>query len=455
MKLRTRLAISTGLVTLAVAASVGGYALSVSVRTQIERIDKTLARNVSFIQKDTKTPLAEALLLAKQDPSVAVVAIVDADKKLTVLSGSQSLLPQSVPLTLLKSGAKETEPLYQQEVRIRTVPLRDQEFIIIGASVSDVNAFRVRNTQLLVQFSLLAALLGGAVIVIVTRLDLRRVERLIQSASAVAQGESVRIPEGNGSSEVAELSRALERMVATLQANAASEREMRVRMEEFLADASHELRTPLTVISGYLQLLQSQAEPGPDQRARALARMAHEAHRMSELVANLLLLAEVGSVANPQFEEFDLSQLLVSAVEDLRALNPGRAIDAMLAPRVVLPAVPAHMQQLVANIASNIERHTPSDAAVRVRLWCEAGSAHLRVEDGGPGFPALSSGEASVVATREFTRFDPSRSRETGGSGLGMSIMSAIVEEHHGSMALLTSDLGGLRLDISLPLTRS
>ena len=83
-----------------------------------------------------------------------VVAIVDADKKLTVLSGSQSLLPQSVPLTLLKSGAKETEPLYQQEVRIRTVPLRDQEFIIIGASVSDVNAFRVRNTQLLVQFSL-------------------------------------------------------------------------------------------------------------------------------------------------------------------------------------------------------------------------------------------------------------------------------------------------------------
>lgn len=452
MKLRTRLALSTGLVTLAVAVAVGGYALAVSVRTQIERVDGGLDRNVGLIQRDTTTPLAEALLLAKQDPLVAVVAIVDADRRMTVLSGSPSLLPSVIPADLLRSAVAGTQSLAAQEVRIRTVGLPDEEFIVIGASVRDVNSFRARNTQLLVQFALLAALLGGAVIVVVTRLDLRRVEKLIQSASSVAQGESVRVPAARGSSEVAELSRALERMVATLQANAASEREMRVRMEEFLADASHELRTPLTVINGYLQLLQSQAGSSSEQGQRALARMSHEAQRMSDLVSNLLLLAEVGSVSTPEIERFNLTHLVSAAVEDLRALNPDRNIDSMVAPHVEVDAVPAHMQQLVANIVSNIERHTPSDAAVRVRLWRESEAACLRVEDGGPGLPAIANGEASEVATREFSRFDPSRSRETGGSGLGMSIMAAIVDAHQGRMQLHRSDLGGLRLDIELPL---
>ena len=443
------------MVTLAVAAAVGGYSLSVSVRTQIDRIDDGLTRNVAQIERDTTTPLAEALLLAKQDPAITVLALVDADREMTVLAGSPSSLPKSVPVDVLTAAANGSVELPAQSIRFRTVSLPDQEFIIIGSSVRAVNEFRTRNTGLLVQFALLAALLGGAVIVVVTRLDLRRVEKLIDSAGAVAQGQKVEVPQARGSSEVAELSRALERMVGTLQANADSEREMRMRMEDFLADASHELRTPLTVISGYLQILQAQPDAPLDRQQRALSRMSHEAERMRDLVANLLLLAEVGSVSTPQIEQFDFSQMVSAAAEDLQVLNPQRGVDAMVAPHIVVEGVQSHLQQLVANIISNIERHTPSDAAVRMRLWQESDQVRLRVEDAGPGLPALAEGEAEELAVREFGRFDQSRSRETGGSGLGMSIMAAIVDAHHGELFLRRSEMGGLRLDIDLPLRQT
>lgn len=454
MKLRTRLAVSSALVTLAVAVAVGAYAIAVSSGNEVQRVDASLAAGVRAVAADKGSPLAEALLFVKQDPTVVVLALVDADRQLTVLIGAKDAMPRSIQPQTLRDAITEPATLMEQETRIRTVPLADQEFVVLGASVRAINEFRVRNTRLLIQFGLLAALLGGAIITIVTRLDLRRVERMIDVAGAVAAGaEDVRVPPARGSSEVAELSRVLDQMVSTLRENAAREREMRVRMQEFVADASHELRTPLTVISGYLELLQAQQEDvAPAQRHRALDRMNQEAGRMRSLVSDLLLLAEVGSLSQPRFDDVDLSMLVDDAIHDLRLLNPDRSVDALVAPVVVMSGVRAHLEQLVANIFSNITRHTPADAAVRVRLWRHEREAFLRVEDAGPGLPDMGPEGLDGDDVREFTRFDQSRSRDTGGSGLGMSILAAIVREHQGSLKLSRSEIGGLRLDIKLSL---
>ena len=98
------------------------------------------------------------------------------------------------------------------------------------------------------------------------------------------------------------------------------------------------------------------------------------------------------------------------------------------------------------NALTNIVRHTPADAPVRVGLHAVGANARLVVEDGGPGLPTYG------VRPQRFQRFDESRSRETGGSGLGMSIMADVAESLGGVMSTERSALGGLRLTFSLPL---
>jgi two-component system OmpR family sensor kinase len=106
------------------------------------------------------------------------------------------------------------------------------------------------------------------------------------------------------------------------------------------------------------------------------------------------------------------------------------------------------LNQLVANAIGNIRRHTMSDVPVRISLHRDGSSAVLVIEDGGPGL-ADAAYEAGI---QHFQRFDPSRSRASGGSGLGMSIMGAIVRKHAGNVAIGRSELGGLRIEVRLPL---
>ena len=107
-----------------------------------------------------------------------------------------------------------------------------------------------------------------------------------------------------------------------------------------------------------------------------------------------------------------------------------------------------HIDRMVQNIFSNIKRHTPASAPVLVQLKSKGKEVHLRIEDGGPGLPEDAYNKASY----EFERFDRSRSRDTGGSGLGLSIIAAIVKEHSGSISLSKSSLGGLAIFIQLPI---
>ena len=100
------------------------------------------------------------------------------------------------------------------------------------------------------------------------------------------------------------------------------------------------------------------------------------------------------------------------------------------------------------NIFSNIRRHTPALAPVSVQLKSKGKEVQLRIEDGGPGLPDDAYNKASY----EFERFDRSRSRDSGGSGLGLSIIAAIVKEHSGSISLSKSALGGLAIYIQLPI---
>jgi signal transduction histidine kinase len=289
------------------------------------------------------------------------------------------------------------------------------------------------------------------------RRDVRKISRLVDAAGLIADGETnVPLPVGIGQSEVDRLARALSHMVESLQNSIELERGTQQNMQTFLGDASHELRTPLTVIKGYVELLQKNPDAGAEQTARAYERMLSEANRMDALIKDLLLLAELGETKTDtkimsELSVIDLSAVVGTAVDDLRILQPTRPIVVSIEPNVMVLGARDLVLQVLANLTSNIRRHTLVTDSLRVSLRSEDDLfAVLSFDDGGRGLPE----EFYAAGINHFQRFDNSRSRESGGSGLGMSILAAIVRKHGGEVKLEKSDLGGLRTEIRLPLAR-
>ena len=227
----------------------------------------------------------------------------------------------------------------------------------------------------------------------------------------------------------------------------ALERTQREKMQEFLGDAAHELRTPLTVIKGYAELLEGTKLEG-DRQLLAFNRLNSEIKRMESLIADLLILAELGEEKSGEFSTLDLSQLLSESVDDFTIVASGHPIELVIDKDVVLDGSEKYLQRFIANALTNIRAHAPHNVPVRITL--KGGKdIKLIIEDGGSGLPADSYGEK----IQGLKRFDRSRSRETGGSGLGLSIMSAVVERHKGVLTLRESDLGGLAIEVQLPRT--
>jgi signal transduction histidine kinase len=218
------------------------------------------------------------------------------------------------------------------------------------------------------------------------------------------------------------------------------------RMQRFLADASHELRTPLTVIKGYSEMLAKGQISVESDRERAFERVNSEIVRMENLIHDLLLLAELGETSVPIREEVDLSDLLSSHTRDFKTLNSQRSVSIDIEDGITCLGSTDHLRRLMQNILNNISRHTPTAAPVRISLSKNGKRTILLIEDGGPGLPENSYRDGIEL----LNRFDTARSRETGGSGLGLSIIAAIVHEHGGTLALRKSALGGLAVEVTL-----
>jgi two-component system OmpR family sensor kinase len=219
------------------------------------------------------------------------------------------------------------------------------------------------------------------------------------------------------------------------------------QLRQFVADASHELRTPLASIRGYLQLHERGMLDSEEER-RAYERIAAESERMGHLVDELLALARLDRRPAPRPHPVDLARLVADGVADLRAQQPERPVATETDQAVVVRGDEALLRQLVGNLLSNVRVHTPPDSLVTVSAHVRRGEAVLRVADNGPG---MAPEDAARVFDR-FFRADPDRARATGGSGLGMSIVQAVVEAHDGSVELDTAPGEGLTVIARLPL---
>jgi len=202
-------------------------------------------------------------------------------------------------------------------------------------------------------------------------------------------------------------------------------------MQEFIGDASHELKTPLTVIRGYSEILSSSAE----QSDKYAKRINEESLRMNKIIDQLLKIAALDEGHREQPVAIDIAEYLKSHIEDLLVLQPNRQITFISKP-LNIKAPYDLVDNLLGNVITNARVHSPADAPIQFVI----DGKKVIIEDGGPGLKEMPD--------KPFKRFDSSRSRETGGSGLGMSLIQKSAKELGAKLTFGKSELGGLRVDI-------
>ncbi|CAM5352035.1 two-component sensor histidine kinase [Streptomyces pilosus] len=255
----------------------------------------------------------------------------------------------------------------------------------------------------------------------------------------------------DGGREVAELRSAFNAMLEHIDDSLAVRAEAESRLRRFVADASHELRTPLMSVRGYADLFQYAAANEPAERERHLARLRAEAARMGVLLDDLLLLARLdeGEVEAPlRPARTDLAELVRQAADAFRAGHPGHplTVTAGAAPPP-LRLDPQRIRQVLDNLLTNAAVHTPAGTPVSVGISVTGDRVLVRVSDAGPGVPA----EDRERVFDRFYRVDKARSRDRGGSGLGLAVARSLVRAHGGDIEL-GSEPGATVFTVRLPL---
>jgi two-component system OmpR family sensor kinase len=334
----------------------------------------------------------------------------------------------------------------------------NEGYVVVALPLADANQILLTVagfTGCVVLGSLLIAGWGGALIV---RRTLKPLDRVAATASRVAElrldrGEvqlAQRVPEQDTDprTEVGQVGSALNRMLdhigSALEARHASEMQVR----QFVADASHELRTPLAAIRGYAELTRRSRQPIPDELAHVLGRVESEAKRMTALVEDLLLLARLDAGRPLAQDPVDLTMLAVDATSDAHAAGPRHywQLDLPDEP-VTVVGDGARLHQVVANLLANARTHTPEGSTVTVKVGTVSDAAVLQVIDNGQGIQA----DLVPHIFERFARGDSSRSRAAGSTGLGLSIVHAVVTSHRGKVGV-QSRPGQTIFTVMLPL---
>ena len=391
---------ASAIITTALSLLIGGFATLSVKNSQIQVIDSRLNTIADSVRQNPNAPVSAALNSAAEQDFNVTIALVSASGELSIINESQ-LNFQAPPIDSIISIAQNSATTVSagEDYRLISISISGGDRLLLADSLKASNETYSDNLIRLIIFTFAADVTA----ISLSYLVIRRNNRKLQADSLA-------------------------------------------RMQRFLADASHELRTPLTVIKGYSEMLAKGQISVESDRERAFERVNSEIVRMENLIHDLLLLAELGETSVPIREEVDLSDLLSSYTRDFKTLNSQRSVSIDIEDGITCLGSTDHLRRLMQNILNNISRHTPTAAPVRISLSKNGKRTILLIEDGGPGLPENSYRDGIEL----LNRFDTARSRETGGSGLGLSIIAAIVHEHGGTLALRKSALGGLAVEVTL-----
>ncbi|CAN2241877.1 BaeS Signal transduction histidine kinase [Candidatus Planktophila dulcis] len=400
----TRTTVATVFLLTGITMGVGGFSVLHSQGAEINKVDQSLEFVVRSAFENPQQPVGAALFAIEQSSLDISLIFLTHEGQETIVHES-SLRYRGAPdfPTVELATTRPVQIRDGAPYRFRAVLVEGGDYVLVARSTDEIDANFRSNFQSLAGFTFAIDSLAALLLFFY----FRRTNRGYESASLA-------------------------------------------RMQEFLGDASHELRTPLTVIKGYVEMLSKNQLKEDADKKRAFDRVGTEIQRMESLVQDLLLLAELGESGVRDIENIDLSEVLTAHGTDFITLNPSRNVTLTITQSITVEASRDYMARFIQNALTNIIRHTDSNVAVNISLVSRGKNVELIIEDAGGGLPESAYRED----IRSLNRFDKSRSRENGGSGLGMSIMSAVIQKLGGRFSLRKSALGGLAIVVELPQVR-
>ncbi len=305
--------------------------------------------------------------------------------------------------------------------------------VLLEPDLPSINRF-------LIWSGLLAVALAGVLTFFLSRRILAPVESLSKAARAMARGDFSRRVEARSRDEVGDLARTFNTMAQDLSKTEEIRRSL-------VADVAHELRTPLSNIRGYLEAIRD-GVVSPD--AATLDSMHEEVQLLTRLIEDLqeLALAESGQLTL-HIQHCDLSDLVRKAVAAVQPHADAKGISIGVAPldTAEVQADPGRIGQVLRNLLVNATNYTPSGGAVQVTVSPVRDGVEVSVQDSGPGIPP----EDLPYLFERFYRVDKSRSRATGGVGLGLTIAKRLVEAHGGAINVRSQAGSGSTFYFTLP----
>jgi signal transduction histidine kinase len=270
-------------------------------------------------------------------------------------------------------------------------------------------------------------------------------EGFVLAAQSISRGDlGQQLPTGSGISELNRLGEAFNTMTDSLQHSEQAR-------NAFLADVTHELRTPLTVIKGTAETLEDGAIDDPEGRVPLMASMQRETDRLIRMVNDLLVLIRAdASALHLDLRPLDLAELARSRCEQLSPQAARRGVNLQVAAGeagTCLLGDSDRLVQVLDNLLDNAIRHAPEGSAVMVTVRREGEEVLCAVDDRGPGISA----EHLPFIFERFYRVDSSRNRNTGGAGLGLAIVRALVLAQGGNIAVRSMEGEGTTITFRLP----
>jgi len=340
--------------------------------------------------------------------------------------------------------------------RILAVPLSNGiGSLVVALPVDNNNALIARYQAIGATFGGLLLLVSALAIWLTISSALRPLKEVERTAQAVAEGDiGQRLVEQPTNTEVGRINSSLNMMLSSIETAMDSRGKALEQMRRFVSDASHELRTPLASVRGYAELYRMGALRDKLALDDAMGRIEAEAIRMGGLVDSLLTVARLDESTELTLVETDLVPIALEAAKDasvaehkreIVVLNlKGEEISSDYQTKAAVDVMA--FRQVLTNLLSNASRFSPADKNVELAIGHDGHKTVIEIRDHGEGIPK----QLRSKVFERFFRADNSRNRETGGSGLGLSIVKTILDRHQATIVALETNGGGTTMRIEL-----
>jgi signal transduction histidine kinase len=330
--------------------------------------------------------------------------------------------------------------------RVYVLPTRARtgsaQYVVTALPLSHLDASVRQFARLMAVMAVVGCALAFLAGWLIAGRALRPITMLTETARGIAQSRvfSRRVVVGAPRDELGRLATTFNEMLASLeQAYAAQQR--------FVSDASHELRAPITVIQANLELLQRHSTMPAREREQAIGEAYLESARLARLVADLLALARADAGVPMRRERVELDSILMNVLGEARHLAHGQQLEIEAIEPVVVEGDPDRLKQLLLIPLDNALRYTPGTGRISIALRRRRTEVEISVRDTGIG---IDASELPHIFER-FYRADPARTRDPGGTGLGLGIARWIAMQHGGAIRLASEPGEGTTVTIRLP----